>query len=187
MKKIGLLGGTFDPPHNGHLLIAYEVYESLSLDEVWFIPTKIPPHKTNKQVTKVGQRIDMLKLTLEGHSCFSINTIELEREGPSYTYDTISLLKKTYNHDFYFIIGGDMIEYLPKWYKIDELIQLVSFVGVCRIGYSTESSYPIIPVSTPLFDISSSFIRERIKKKGNTELLIPPNVKNYIEENGLYE
>lgn len=187
LKKIGLLGGTFDPPHNGHLLIAYEVFHALSLDEVWFIPTSIPPHKSYETVSNVQDRLNMLKIALKDHKHFSIQTVELDRSGPSFTIDTVSLLKRQYNHDFYFIIGGDMIEYLPKWHKIDELMKLVKFVGVGRTGYSSESSYPIINVNTPLFDISSSFIRERIKKNGNTHQLLQRSVRLYIQENDLYE
>jgi nicotinate-nucleotide adenylyltransferase len=187
MKKIGILGGTFDPPHNGHLFIAYEVLHALLLDEIWFLPAQIPPHKEKEAVTNVQERLQMLKLALEGHDQFKIQPIELEREGPSYSYDTVKLLKEKYNDDFYFIIGGDMIEYLPKWYKIDELIKLISFVGVGRAGFSSHSNYPITYVSTPLFDVSSSLVRERIKANGNTRLLLPNSVRKYIEENHLYE
>jgi nicotinate-nucleotide adenylyltransferase len=187
MKKIGLLGGTFDPPHTGHLLIAYEVLHALSLDEVWFIPTKIPPHKNNEKVTSPKHRLNMLSIVLKEHQNFSIQAMELEREGPSYTFHTIDMLNNHFVHDFYFIIGGDMIEYLPNWYKIDDLINMVKFVGVGRKGYTTQTKYPIIKVESPIFDISSSLIRKRVREKGNTEQLIHKGVKKYIEENHLYE
>jgi nicotinate-nucleotide adenylyltransferase len=187
MKKIAILGGTFDPPHNGHLLIAYEVLHALSLDEIWFMPTKIPPHKEGENVTDSNDRLTMLELALLNHEHFKVQSIELKRKGPSYTFDTIKLLKEMYKEEFYFIIGGDMIEYLPKWYKIDELLKLVTFVGVERVGFSTKTDYPIITIPTPLFDVSSSFVRKRIKSKGNTELLIPSSVRRYIEEKHLYE
>ncbi|MBM6619225.1 nicotinate-nucleotide adenylyltransferase [Bacillus suaedaesalsae] len=186
MKKIGILGGTFDPPHNGHLLIAHEVHKALTLDEVWFMPTKIPPHK-EREVTGEKNRIAMLELALKNNEYFSIQPIELHREGKSYTYDTIRLLKEMYDHDFYFIIGADMVEYLPSWYNIDELIKLLTFVGVGRAGYSNETSYPLLHVSTPMFEVSSTLIRERTKQKGNTHMLVPYQVKQYIEENRLYE
>jgi nicotinate-nucleotide adenylyltransferase len=188
MKKIGILGGTFDPPHNGHLLIAYEVLHALSLDEIWFMPARVPPHKQGDHISSSEHRLHMVKLAISGHEKFKVQPIELEREGSSYSYDTIMLLKKKHNKDeLYFIIGGDMIEYLPKWYKIDELIQIITFVGVGRTGFSTKSKYPIIHVETPLFEVSSSFIRDRLKAGGNTELLLPPTVKKYIEENDIYE
>lgn len=186
MKKIGILGGTFDPPHNGHLLIAHEVLTALKLDEIWFMPTKIPPHK-NRMVTEERDRLAMLELALMNYDQFVVQSIELHREGRSYTYDTILLLKEMYEDDFFFIIGGDMVEYLPKWYKIDELMKLVTFVGVGRAGYSIETNYPIIQLSTPIFDVSSTLIRERVKQKGNTHMLLPEQVKQYIEENRIYE
>ncbi|MBM7660761.1 nicotinate-nucleotide adenylyltransferase [Bacillus mesophilus] len=188
MKKIGILGGTFDPPHNGHLLIAYEVLHALSLDEIWFMPAHVPPHKQGEHISSSKHRLHMLELALVNHDRFKVQPIELEREGRSYSYDTIRLLKQQYSGDeLYFIIGGDMIEYLPKWYKIDELIKMITFVGVGRTGFSTSSKFPIIHVETPLFEVSSSFIRDRIKIGGNTELLLPSSVKKYIEENHIYE
>ncbi len=187
MKKVGILGGTFDPPHNGHLLIAYEVLHALSLDEIWFMPTQIPPHKEAEYVTRSVDRLVMVKLAIEGHEHFKIQPIELERNGPSYSIDTVKLLKEKYKYDFYFIIGGDMIEYLPKWYKIDELLSMITFVGVGRLGFSPKTDYPIIHVDTPLFDVSSTFIRNRLKSKGNTEQLLPHTVRKYIEGNHLYE
>ncbi|MFZ3588230.1 nicotinate-nucleotide adenylyltransferase [Bacillus sp. DJP31] len=188
MKKIGILGGTFDPPHNGHLLIAYEVLHALSLDEIWFMPAQIPPHKEAGNVTKSTDRLRMVKLAIDGHIHFHVQPIELERQGPSYSLDTVKLLKEKYKkYDFYFIIGGDMIEYLPKWYKIEELLSLLTFVGVGRTGFSHHTKYPIISLDTPLFDISSTFIRNRLRENGNTEQLLPPSVRIYIEENHLYE
>src|SRR5690606_4291581 len=107
MKKIGLLGGTFDPPHIGHLTMAEEAYEKLNLDEVWFIPSAEPPHKEQAKVSAVD-RLLMLKVALEPVNYFKINTIELERQGKSYTYDTIQALKEQYpTYQFYFIIGAD--------------------------------------------------------------------------------
>ncbi|WP_456279360.1 nicotinate-nucleotide adenylyltransferase [Bacillus sp. AK128] len=188
MKKIGILGGTFDPPHNGHLLIAYEVLHALALDEIWFMPAHVPPHKQGDLISKTEHRLHMVEQAISGHNRFKVEKIELEREGSSYSYDTIKLLKEQYAEDeLYFIIGGDMIEYLPKWHKIDELVKMITFVGVGRTGYSTKSNYPIVCIETPLFEVSSSLIRDRIKKGGNTELLLPASVKKYIEEQRIYE
>jgi nicotinate-nucleotide adenylyltransferase len=187
MKKIGIFGGTFDPPHNGHLLMANEVLTFLNLSEIWFMPNRIPPHKQRKRVTDSFDRLKMLELAIDDHPQFKIQTIELEREGPSYTYETICKLKHIYkNYEFYFIIGADMVEYLPNWYKIDELIQLVTFVGVKRPGFSLQTSYPIIEVEVPEFGVSSSLIRKRIKTGKSIKYLVPENVKLYIEEKELY-
>lgn len=187
MSKIGIIGGTFDPPHNGHLLIANEVYHALKLDEIWFMPNQIPPHKWGKDITSVHNRVEMLQLALMDELRFSLCLIELERQGPSYTYDTIvQLTKKHPDTEFYFIIGGDMVEYLPKWYNIAELLQLVTFVGVTRPGYTLSTPYPITRLEIPEFAVSSSLIRDRFQSGGTTDYLLPKRVQDYIERNGLY-
>jgi len=187
MKKIGIFGGTFDPPHNGHLLMANEVYHSLHLDEIWFLPNQIPPHKQSKDTMDSSHRLHMLQLCVEKHSHFKVQSIEFERKGPSYTYDTIVLLKNQFpDFLFYFIIGADMIEFLPKWHKIEELVDLVQFVGVQRAGYDADTEYPIIEVNVPIFEVSSTMLRERMKFRQTTDYLLPAEVKGYIEENHLY-
>ncbi|MBD8069224.1 nicotinate-nucleotide adenylyltransferase [Bacillus sp. PS06] len=187
MKHIGIIGGTFDPIHNGHLLIANEVLGALNLDEVWFMPNHIPPHKENKHLTNSIHRAKMIALAIDDHPSFVLQPIELERDGLSYTYDTIKLLvEENTDTAFYFIIGGDMVEYLPKWHKIDELTKMITFVGVNRPGYSRKSRYNVTEVDIPQFDISSSMLRERLSKKGSTKYLLPENVRHYIEENHLY-
>ncbi|OEH93674.1 nicotinate-nucleotide adenylyltransferase [Bacillus solimangrovi] len=186
MKKIGLIGGTFDPPHNGHLLIAQEVLIALSLDEIWFIPSNIPPHKS-REITSSKHRIEMVKRAIESNDNFKINLIEFEREGRSYTVDTIKVLKELYKeYTFYFIIGSDMVEYLPKWHEVDELMKLIQFVGMKRPGYEMETKYPLIQIEAPQIDLSSTSLRERCERGGNTVYLLPENVKTYIEENNLY-
>jgi nicotinate-nucleotide adenylyltransferase len=186
-KKIGILGGTFDPPHFGHLLIASEVLHSLQLSEIWFIPNQIPPHKQSEHFTESQHRLNMLKLAIKDNQQFKVNTIELEREGPSYTYDTLRLLLEEFpEYEFYFIIGADMIEYLPRWHQIDEIIKLVTFVGVKRAGFKTSSIYPVTEVEIPQFEVSSTMLRKRLRINGNTDYLLPENVKRYIEENHLY-
>jgi nicotinate-nucleotide adenylyltransferase len=188
VKKVGILGGTFDPPHLGHLLIANDVQHCLNLDEVWFMPNRIPPHKQSESITSTEHRIEMLNAALGERPSFLLQTIELEREGPSYTYDTILLLKE--NHpaiDFHFIIGADMVEYLPKWHKIEDLVKLVKFVGVKRPGYSIETAFPVIEVETPQFEVSSSLIRQRVKGGRSSHYLVPEQVRRIIEEKKLYE
>ncbi|MED4530793.1 nicotinate-nucleotide adenylyltransferase [Metabacillus fastidiosus] len=185
--RIGILGGTFDPPHNGHLLIASEVCAALELSEIWFMPNQIPPHKQTKDFTNSEHRLNMLTLALKDKPNFKVQSIELDRKGPSYTYDTIILLKEQFpNVSFYFIIGADMIEYLPKWYNIDELIELITFVGVRRPGFQEKTEYNVRMVDVPQFDVSSSLLRNRIKNKQTTDYLLPKDVKKYIEEYHLY-
>jgi nicotinate-nucleotide adenylyltransferase len=186
-KKIGILGGTFDPPHFGHLLIASEVRHSMQLSEIWFMPNQIPPHKQDEHFTDSKHRLNMIKLAIHDQAHFKIEQIELDREGPSFTYDTLRILLEQFpTYSFYFIIGADMIEYLPKWHKVEEVIELVTFVGVKRPGYKTTTKYPVIEVEIPQFDVSSTMLRKRLKEKENTAYLLPEDVKRYIEENHLY-
>lgn len=187
MRKIGILGGTFDPPHYGHLLIAEEVRLALELDEVWFIPTYQPPHKENTR-SSVGDRIAMLNIATEPYEDFKVNLIEIEREGKSYTYDTMRELTERFPNDqFYFIIGADMVETLSSWYKIDSLLELVTFVVTNRHGYNLSTSYPVLKVEIPMFDVSSTLIRKRIKQRQTVRFLLPDSVYAYIKEKRLYE
>ncbi|WLR44013.1 nicotinate-nucleotide adenylyltransferase [Bacillus carboniphilus] len=188
MTKIGILGGTFDPPHHGHLLMASEVLHSLGLDEIWFMPNNVPPHKQETKVSSSEHRVKMLELAISENDNFKVSTIELERKGPSYTYDTMFLLKKRFPKvSFYFIIGGDMIEHLSNWKNINNLENLVTFVGVSRPGFSISSPYNIITVAVPQFDVSSTMIRNRFNHQQQTRYLLPDSVLSYIEEYKLYE
>ncbi|WP_240620149.1 nicotinate-nucleotide adenylyltransferase [Peribacillus acanthi] len=187
-KNIGILGGTFDPPHIGHLIIANEVMHTLGLDEIRFMPNSVPPHKEKTQKISNQARLDMLELAIKSNGQFRVEAIELDREGPSYTYDTIRLLlQQEPDLNIHFIIGADMIEYLPKWFKIDELVTMVQFVGVKRPSYNEVSPYPIQLVQTPELVISSSMIRSRLNLGKSIRYLVPEQVETYIKENGLYE
>ncbi|MBM7716336.1 nicotinate-nucleotide adenylyltransferase [Siminovitchia sp. FSL H7-0308] len=186
-RKVGILGGTFDPPHLGHLIIANEALDQLGLDEIKFMPNQEPPHKKRNTGTSATDRLKMVELAIADHQKFSLEKIELERRGRSYTYDTIKELKeRTPDADFYFIIGADMVEYLPNWYKIDELVKLVRFVGTNRPRFQLETPYPIQIVEVPKVDISSTLIRNRVKAGKSVKYLLPDSVIRYIEENRLY-
>lgn len=187
MKKIGILGGTFDPPHNGHLLIASEVHDALSLDEIWFLPNGEPPHKPLSSGASTEHRIAMLERAVSDNLHFKIEKLEVDRTGPSYTFETMKLLhEREEGHQFYFIIGADMVEYLPKWHKIDELIKLVTFVGVQRPEYELNTKYPVTYIDIPEFAVSSSLIRERTQAGRTIQYLAPDSVILYIKEHQLY-
>jgi|SRR5699024_1188045 len=187
MKKVGILGGTFDPPHTGHLIVANLIREELNLDEIWFIPTYDSPHK-NSVATKSCDRYEMTKLAIADNKYFKVIDWELKESNKSYTINTMSHFKKENPEiDFYFIIGADMVEYLPKWDSIDSLLKLVTFVGVSRVGYSLESEYPIIKKTIPNVYISSSYLRKRVKNNESIKYLVPDNVEAYIKEFNLYE
>jgi nicotinate-nucleotide adenylyltransferase len=191
-KKIGIFGGTFDPVHTVHLIVAEQAREALGLDEVWFMPAHIPPHKLEKHITADCHRLAMLERAIQGNENFCATAIELDRKDdkPSYTYDTILSLKAKHpNVDFYFIIGGDMVEYLPKWHRIEELVSLVQFVALARPGYSMQNEYTdrVIEVEMPQLDVSSTIIRHKAFSGESIRYLVPESVRLYIEENGLYE
>ena len=188
-EKVGILGGTFNPPHMGHLVMADQVKDQLDLDKILFMPTAEPPHSSvEKKTISSDIRVEMVELAIQDNSNFDIELYEVESGGKNYTYDTMKALIELYPAvDFYFIIGGDMVSDLPNWYKIDELVQLVQFVGVKRPGYEVESEYPIIMVDTPLIDISSSSIRKKVAIDCSIRYLVPEAVREYIELEGLYK
>ncbi len=186
-KQVGILGGNFNPVHNQHLLIADQVGTALNLEKVYLMPEYLPPHVDEKDTIEAEHRLNMLKLAIADNPLFDIEQAELQRKGKSYTYDTMkALIAQNPDTDYYFIIGGDMVEYLPKWYKIDELVEMVQFVGVKRPGYTIDTLYPIIWIDAPMMDLSSSLIRKKIAQGCSIRYLVPEAVRNYILEKGLY-
>ena len=186
-KQVGILGGNFNPVHNAHLIVADQVRQQLGLDQVLLMPEYQPPHVDKKETIPEHHRLKMLELAIEGIEGLDIETIELERKGISYTYDTMKILTEQHpDTDYYFIIGADMVDYLPKWYRIDELVDMVQFVGVQRPRYKTGTSYPVIWVDVPLMDISSSMVRDFLAQGRKPNFLLPQPVLDYIEKEGLY-
>ncbi|MCF6137997.1 nicotinate-nucleotide adenylyltransferase [Pseudalkalibacillus berkeleyi] len=188
-RKIGILGGTFDPPHLGHLIIASEAKEQCDLDQVWFMPSATPPHKS-RQVSSGKHRVAMVEEMIVDREDFEVSTIEFDRPGPSFTVDTILQLKDEHpNVQFYFIIGGDMVDSLHTWERIETLLNLVTFVGVKRPGYKFQTPFiqQIQSIDTPLIDLSSTMLRERFKSGKNTQYYVTKRVGKYIEVNRLYE
>ena len=187
-KQVGILGGNFNPVHNAHLVVADQVRQQLGLDQVYLMPEFEPPHVDHKETIDEKHRLKMLELAIQDVQGLDIETIELERKGISYTYETMKLLtEKNPDVDYYFIIGADMVDYLPKWQKFVALIQMAQFVGVQRPKYKAGTSYPVIWVDVPLMDISSSMIRDFIKKDRQPNYLLPKPVLDYIEAEGLYQ
>jgi nicotinate-nucleotide adenylyltransferase len=188
VRKIGLLGGTFDPPHIGHLIMAEEARVRVELDEVWFMPTYIPPHK-NRVVTEPHHRIEMVKRAIATNPSFFLSLIEHERKGLSYTVETVEALQEDDPLDaFYFILGGDMVNDLPNWYRVQDLIKKVTFVAFERNGYPLDPipNLDIVYADMPTIDISSTMIRKKIKRREPIRYYLPESVKDYIEETGLY-
>ncbi|MBA4547792.1 nicotinate-nucleotide adenylyltransferase [Thermoactinomyces intermedius] len=191
--KVGIFGGTFDPVHFGHLLLAEQAREAASLHEIWFIPAGEPPHKQGKPLTPAEERKKMVELAVEGHPQFKVNPIELLRSGPSYTVDTIMELRKQNPHvEFFLLVGADMVKNLPKWYKIKEIIQNVHVIGLGRPGVDhdalpefIEERLMWIPDAVET-NISSSIIRKRLMLNRSVRYLVPDSVYKYIKEQGLY-
>lgn len=188
------MGGAFDPIHIGHLLAAEAAREQHELDEVWFMPSHIPPHKHQAGLTG-EQRLEMVNVALEGHPTFRSLDLELSRGGISYTIDTIRQLKQLHpDHVFYFIIGADMVNYLPKWESIEQLVKMITFIGLRRPGSPLElTQLPlyiqdnVLLAQMPLIDISSSLIRERIEEGKSVRYMMPDKVYDYITRSGAYE
>jgi len=192
--KIGIMGGTFDPIHIGHLIIAEHAREMAELDEVWFMPSSLPPHKSNDNVTGASDRLSMVEAATAGNPMFRVCDIELERGGTSYTVETAKALIGRYpEHRFSWIIGADMIAYLPNWHRIDELIQAIGFIGLQRPGYENAASglpealrKSVHMVVAPQLEISSTDIRDRIRDGRSVRYLLQESVLRIIEEKKLY-
>ena len=186
MKKIGILGGTFNPPHVGHLMMANEVLHALQLDEVRFMPNNVPPHKETSGATN-AQRLKMVELMIKGNSQFVIEPFEINEGGISYTYETMKkLVIREPDCEFYFIIGGDSVASLHTWYYIDELVNLVQLVGLKRPGYEASARYPVQMIEAPQIDLSSTMLRNRFMMNKTVKYLLPEAVEAYIREEGLY-
>ncbi|QOD86471.1 nicotinate-nucleotide adenylyltransferase [Weissella viridescens] len=185
--KVGILGGTLNPPHYGHLMIGEQVADQLHLDQIRFMPNALPPHVDEKKTIDAKDRVNMVRAAIMGNRQFDIELSEVLRGGKSYTYDTMAALKEAHpNVEYYFIIGGDEVAYLPTWHRIDELLELVHFVGVHRKGQPTETDYPVEWVEMPQLEISSTDIRQRIAEHRSVRYMVPDMVAAYIFKEGLY-
>lgn len=191
--KVGIMGGTFDPLHMGHMIAAEAARDTYDLEEVWFMPSHIPPHKHEAGVSG-ADRLAMVQEAVQNHEAFRTLDWEVVRGGVSYTYETIRRLQEEYPHvDLYFIIGADMVQYLPKWEKIDELVQRLTFIGVNRPG--TKLNIDALPgfiaekvllADMPQVDISSTMLRERAAAGKSIRYMVPEAVFEYVQRSGLY-
>ncbi|TDQ38032.1 nicotinate-nucleotide adenylyltransferase [Aureibacillus halotolerans] len=185
-KKVGLLGGTFDPPHIGHLILAQEVLVACQLDEIWFVPAQDPPHKKTRSLTSGVHRCAMLEKAIQGNQRFRLCSIEFT-EALSYTVDTVAALQNAYpDVHFSFIIGADMVEGLHLWKDIDDLMSQISFIAAKRPGYSLQSKFPLTIVDTPEIELSSTWLRNRLSELKPIAYLLDEDVLTYIKEHDLY-
>ena len=188
--RIGLFGGTFDPIHVGHLILAQECWFKLELDTVLFIPTYIPPHKKVADSIDVADRLNMVRVAINGDKRFDISTYEIDKGDVSYTIDTVKYFVNEYGdeNEYFFIAGADSAEDLPGWKDPEKILDYVSFVTVPRRGFKATSKYDdrIIKVEMPEVDVSSRDIRKRINSREPIDYLVPISVVKYIRNKGLY-
>ena len=197
--NIGVLGGTFDPIHMGHLVVAEEAKVRLKLAEVLFVPAGLPWLRVNSPLSAAEHRVQMVRLAIGDKPYFKLSTTEIERAGPSYTVDTIAELKGPLGakDELFFILGWDCLAELPKWREPSRLITMCRLVAVPRVGSpapdlnSLEASIPgltnrVILLDKPRVDISASEIRDRVARGLSIEHLVPEPVARYIGEQGLY-
>lgn len=217
LQKIGILGGTFNPIHYGHLAAAEEVRDRLKLDRILFIPSSLPPHKLEEDVPSAFQRMEMVRLATSGNAHFEPSDLELKRGGTSYTIDTIEALRQAYSGaELFFITGLDTFLEIQAWHEWEKLLTLCSFTVLSRQGYRfadlmkidfmknaekeligldrgelmhaivRSGAFTICLEMIPLYDISSTDIRGRVKEGASIKYLLPESVEIYIMKKGLY-
>jgi len=187
--KIGILGGTFNPVHIGHLILAEEVREKLALDKVIFIPTWLPPHKDNVDIAFATDRLNMLKLATKSNKFFGVSDIEIKRQGRSYTIDTLRELKDKFRRDeLYFIIGSDLLKYINEWKDLEEINKMVKFIAATRPGYPLEKIPTYInTLAIRAVDVSGFEVRQCVKENKSFGYLVPDKVFDYIKKRKLYK
>jgi nicotinate-nucleotide adenylyltransferase len=192
-KKIGILGGTFDPIHWGHLILAEQAAEKFQLNKVIFIPCAHPPHKKGKKISPAKKRWDMVKLAIQGNPKFLVSDLEIKRGGYSYTVDTLTQLKKIYpKSELYFLTGSDMLKDIYNWRKPEKIYKLAKLVIAFRpsfdkINRKNKFVLKSLFLEIPAVDISSTQIREKIKNKESIKYLVHPEVERYIKKKRLYK
>lgn len=200
MKRIGIMGGTFNPPHNGHLALAKRALDEFALDEVIFIPSANPPHKDPKDIIDKEHRFNMVKLAIDKKSKFTISRIELDRTGINYAVDTFNILKDIHGKKakLFYIMGLDSINEILDWKKPLELFKLCEFIVGTRPGTKIRTfkrlvKFPPLQKEVDKIhimelkeDISSSDIRKKLRAKKSVSNIVPPKVLAYIKEHKLY-
>lgn len=194
LERIGVMGGTFDPIHNGHLVAASEVAYRFELDTVLFVPTGQPWQKVDRRVSPAERRYLMTVIATASNPRFSVSRVDIERPGPTYTVDTLKDLRKIYPEaEFYFITGADVLGSILGWRDWDQMFDLAKFVGVTRPGYEiSEDTLPkeilerVQLIDVPAMAISSTDCRERSRDGRPVWYLVPDGVVQYIAKNDLY-
>ncbi len=188
--RIGILGGTFNPIHLGHLVLAEEAEEKLNLDKVVFVPAYIPPHKKGEEIAEANDRLKMVELAIKGNPSFEVSTYEMGAKTTSYSVETLKEFKARYGEDtkLFFITGADSLGELFSWKELDEIFKLSQFIVANRPGYEIANIPQQIEVVTiTSLEISSTQIRRKIKEGKSIRYLVPEPVREYILARGLYK
>jgi nicotinate-nucleotide adenylyltransferase len=198
-KRIGIFGGTFDPPHVGHLILAAEARDQLELDCTIWVLTPDPPHKRGKEISSITHRLAMVELAIAGDDGFSLSYVDINRPGPHYTVDTVKILRQQYpDQAIFYLMGGDSLANLAEWYHANELLAVLDGIGVMRrpeddIDLSELIvQLPLLPqklnfVTAPLLEISAHQIRRRVRQNRAYRYYLLPHIYEYIHKHGIYQ
>jgi len=199
--RIGVFGGSFDPIHFGHLILAEQCREQAKLDEVWFIPAARPPHKLDQPPSPFEQRLRMLHLALDGQAGFRVDELEAERPGPSYTADTLDELHRRHpGNSWWLLIGSDTLPDLPQWYQPQRIVARAGLIVMERPGWPVMETEELkarlkLPdvvlrierVNVPLVELASKDIRRRLRNGSSIRFMVPREVEDYLHKHKLYE
>jgi len=200
--SLALYGGSFNPIHIGHLIVARAVGEHLQISRLILIPCATPPHKRIDQLADAAERLEMVRQAVADEPLFEVSDIELNRRGPSYTLLTVEAFRESIGPDtpLYWIIGADTLPELHTWYRVEELVEACSMITVARPGYAEPDLAPLSKLltsaqiqrlrdnilTTPWIDVSATDIRKRLREGRSIRYLVPDEVHSYIDTNGLY-
>ncbi len=191
-KRIGVLGGTFDPIHLGHLIIGHYALEAASLDKVMFVPAG-QPYMKSRAISTAVDRLAMVDLAIEGNKRFESSIVDIKRKGPTYSFDTLRELKAELGAaaELFLIVGADSVEELPKWHKVKELIGMCTILAFARPGVkmkiASDMKSKVRRIDAPLIDISATEVREKVKLGKSIKDAVPELVEEYIKKRGLYK
>jgi nicotinate-nucleotide adenylyltransferase len=199
VNRLGIMGGTFDPIHYGHLVAAEMARSEFNLNKVLFIPTGTPPHKNRGDISAADLRYEMVERAIKDNPAFICSDIEIRRQGPSYTVDTMRVLNGAWpEYELYFITGTDALREIFSWHKAEEILNLIQFIGASRPGFDAsdflqhvQEEHPEIQgkihhLEVPALAISSTDIRHRVKQGQPIRYLLPESVRLFIEKSNLY-
>ncbi len=185
LRKIGIYGGTFDPVHHGHLILARDACETFELEKMIFVPAAVSPHKMDKVAATAQIRFQMVREAIAGEARFAVDDCELHRDPPSYTIDTVEIIRRRESSaQIFYFIGEDNLAGLTSWHRFDDLQQMVQIVVLDRRGFENKTDYPVVRRH---IDISATEIRKRVAEGRSIRYLVPRAVEEIIDREKLYK